>query len=65
MLETLYMNSDNLGLRIQRKNCVNYDKIENVQDCVNKIFNPNALFFFLLTGARSDSEHLVRNGVHK
>ena len=30
------------------KKCVNYDKIEIAQDCLNQIFNPNAFF---LTGA--------------
>ena len=34
-----------------RKKRVNYDKFEIATNCVNQIFNLNAFFFFLLTGA--------------
>ena len=33
------------------KKCVNYEKFKSWQNSVNQIFNPHALFFFLLTGA--------------
>ena len=33
------------------KKRVNYDKFEIATNCVNQIFNLNAFFFFLLTGA--------------
>ena len=41
-----FVNSENSGIKIWRKKCVNYDKIKIALDCVNQIFNPNAFFFF-------------------
>ena len=46
-INDFFVTSENLGIRIWRKRCVNYDKIEIAQDCVNQIFNPNAFFFIL------------------
>ena len=46
-----FCESENLGNRIWRKKCVNYEKNVIAQDCINQIFNPNLLVFFLLTGA--------------
>ena len=42
------MCSKDLWIRIGRKKCVNYNKIENAQDCVNQVFNPTHI---LLAGA--------------
>ena len=50
-INVFFVNAANLRIKICRKKCVNYDKIEIAQDCVNLIFNPDAFLFFLLTGA--------------
>ena len=38
-------------MHIWQKKRVNYVKFKNVINCVNQLFNLNAFFFFLLTGA--------------
>ena len=46
-----FVNSDILGIPIWRKKRVNYKKFKLRQDSINQLFNPNAFFLFLLTGA--------------
>ena len=47
----LFVNPDYFGIQIWQKKHVNYDKFEIATNCVNQIFNLNAFFFFLFTGA--------------
>ena len=51
VISNCFVNSENLRLRILRKNCENYNKSKLRQDCVNHIFKQSALMFFLLTDA--------------
>ena len=47
-----FVNFKTLGMHIWRgKKRVNNDKFKIVTNCINQIFNLNAFFFFLLTGA--------------
>ena len=46
-MDFLFVNSEILGMHIWRKN----EKFEIATNCVNQIFNLNAFFFFLFTGA--------------
>ena len=47
-----FVNSENLGIRMWGKKCINYDKIEIAARLrKSHVCYPNALFFFLLTGA--------------
>ena len=46
-----FVNSGILGMHIWWKKCGKYDKFEIATNCVNQIFNINAFFFYLLTGA--------------
>ena len=47
-----FFNSEILGMHIWReKKSVSFDKFEIARNCVNEIFNRNAFFCFLLTGA--------------
>ena len=39
-----FVNSENLGIRIWQKNCVNYNKFEIAEYCANHIFNQSAFF---------------------